>query len=51
MMTRYFCSSHPNAPNKPPFESLAGLMAAPLDKLKDAFASFPSDEEKAAVKN
>jgi hypothetical protein len=43
--------SHPSAPNKPPFESLAGLMAAPMDKLKDAFASFPSDEEKAAVKN
>ncbi|MCL6375731.1 hemerythrin domain-containing protein, partial [Pectobacterium atrosepticum] len=25
--------SHPNAPNKPPYETLAGLMAAPMDKL------------------
>ncbi|KAF9044216.1 hypothetical protein BJ165DRAFT_1347876 [Panaeolus papilionaceus] len=37
--------SHPSAPNKPPFETLAGLMAAPLDHLKDAFAKFPTDEE------
>ncbi|KAF9916985.1 hypothetical protein BX616_002241 [Lobosporangium transversale] len=33
--------SHPNAPDKPPFETLAGLLAAPLDKLKDAFSRFP----------
>ncbi|KAF9466014.1 hypothetical protein BDZ94DRAFT_1281295 [Collybia nuda] len=38
--------AHPSAPNKPPFETLAGLMAAPLDKLKDAFAKFPTDEMK-----
>ncbi|PPR04198.1 hypothetical protein CVT24_010746 [Panaeolus cyanescens] len=37
--------SHPSAPNKPPFETLAGLMAAPIDLLKDTFAKFPSDEE------
>ncbi|PPQ76647.1 hypothetical protein CVT26_013901 [Gymnopilus dilepis] len=44
--------SHPSAPDKPPFETLAGLMAAPLDLLKDAFAKFPSEEEKkAAVKD
>ncbi|KAF8810564.1 hypothetical protein BYT27DRAFT_7091551 [Phlegmacium glaucopus] len=42
---------HPSAPNKPPFETLAGLMAAPVDKLKDAFATFPSDEEKREAKN
>ncbi|TFK36182.1 hypothetical protein BDQ12DRAFT_725232 [Crucibulum laeve] len=42
--------SHPSAPNKPPFETLAGLMAAPMDKLKDAFAKFPSDEEKKEAK-
>lgn len=31
--------------NKPPFETLAGLLAAPLDKLRDAFNNFPSEEE------
>ncbi|KAF6742562.1 HHE domain-containing protein [Ephemerocybe angulata] len=38
--------SHPSAPNKPPFETLAGLLAAPLDKLRDAFSKFPSEQEK-----
>ncbi|KAF8960821.1 HHE domain-containing protein [Flammula alnicola] len=44
--------THPGAPDKPPFETLAGLLAAPVDKLKDMFAQFPTQEEKeAAVKN
>jgi len=33
--------SHPSAPDKPPFETVAGLMAAPLDKLGDIFRKFP----------
>ncbi|KAJ9616180.1 uncharacterized protein PV06_11460 [Exophiala oligosperma] len=33
--------SHPSAPDKPPFETVAGLMAAPLDKLGDIFRRFP----------
>jgi len=33
--------AHPNAPNKPPFETVAGLMAAPIDKLRDLFEKFP----------
>jgi len=33
--------SHPSAPDKPPFETVAGLMAAPLDKLGDMFRRFP----------
>ncbi|KAF3154922.1 hypothetical protein TWF569_010543 [Orbilia oligospora] len=33
--------SHPTAPDKPPFETVAGLMAAPLDKLMDVFRKFP----------
>ncbi|ETI25458.1 hypothetical protein G647_02231 [Cladophialophora carrionii CBS 160.54] len=33
--------SHPSAPDKPPFETVAGLMAAPLDKLSDIFRRFP----------
>lgn len=37
--------SHPSAPNKPPFETLVGFLAAPIDKLLDAFASFPNSDE------
>jgi len=33
--------SHPNAPNKPPFETVVGLMAAPIDHLGDIFRKFP----------
>ncbi|KAJ2916178.1 hypothetical protein MD484_g4259, partial [Candolleomyces efflorescens] len=40
---------HPSAPNKPPFETLVSLMTAPVDKLRDAFAQFPTPEEKAAA--
>ncbi|OLN95836.1 putative hemerythrin C869.06c-like protein 1 [Colletotrichum chlorophyti] len=42
--------SHPAAPDKPPFETAAGLMAAPLDKLKDLFSKFPSAEQKDSAK-
>ena len=33
--------SHPSAPNKPPFETVAGLIAAPIDHLADLFRKFP----------
>jgi hypothetical protein len=33
--------SHPTAPDKPPFETVAGLMAAPLNHLADLFRSWP----------
>jgi len=33
--------SHPSAPDKPPFETVLGLMAAPLDKLGDMLRKFP----------
>jgi hypothetical protein len=36
--------SHPSAPSKPPFESVAGLMAAPIDMLSDLFRKFPEDK-------
>jgi hypothetical protein len=36
--------SHPMAPSRPPFETVAGLMAAPIDKLRDMFRKFPKDE-------
>jgi len=33
--------SHPMAPNKPPFETVVGLMTAPLDHLGDMLRKFP----------
>ncbi|KAH8919893.1 hypothetical protein BT69DRAFT_1223552 [Atractiella rhizophila] len=38
--------AHPSAPNKPPLETLAGFMALPIDKLKDMFMKFPTDDMK-----
>lgn len=35
--------SHPRAPDKPPFETVVGLMTAPLDKVRDIFSKFPKD--------
>jgi hypothetical protein len=35
--------SHPMAPNKPPFETVVGLMAAPLDHLGDLLRKFPDE--------
>ncbi|KAF8976143.1 hypothetical protein BGZ46_008502 [Entomortierella lignicola] len=42
--TKYFVPtrSHPNAPDKPPFETVAGLLVAPIDRLKDLFSKFPN---------
>jgi len=37
--------SHPSAPDKPPFETVAGLLAAPLDHLQDLFRKFPKESE------
>lgn len=33
--------SHPSAPDKPPFETVVSLMAAPIDHLTDLFRKFP----------
>jgi hypothetical protein len=35
--------SHPNAPDKPPFETVVGLLTAPIDHLRDLFRKFPDD--------
>lgn len=43
--------SHPSAPDKPPFETVVGLMTAPIDKLMDIFQKFPTSEEKEKVLN
>ncbi|KAI8958604.1 hypothetical protein F5Y11DRAFT_33155 [Daldinia sp. FL1419] len=44
-MTKVFTPtrSHPSAPNKPPYETAAGLMTAPLDKLRDMFRVWPNE--------
>ncbi|KAF7330026.1 hypothetical protein MKEN_00266600 [Mycena kentingensis (nom. inval.)] len=46
MRTKKFVPTraHPELPNRPPFETLMGFLVAPLDKLKDAFAKFPTEE-------
>jgi len=33
--------SHPSAPSKPPFETVVGLMTAPIDHLGDMLRKFP----------
>jgi hypothetical protein len=35
--------SHPAAPDKPPYETVAGLLATPIDKLGDMFRRFPQE--------
>lgn len=42
---------HPSAPDKPPFETVVGLLSAPLDKIMDMFSQFPSEEELAKAKS
>ncbi|KAI0777629.1 hypothetical protein BD413DRAFT_518407 [Trametes elegans] len=37
--------THPAIPNKPPFETLLGLLEAPIDKIKDYFSAFPTEGE------
>ncbi|EFR05187.1 HHE domain-containing protein [Nannizzia gypsea CBS 118893] len=36
--------SHPSAPDKPPFETAVGLLAAPIDHLADIFRKFPDQK-------
>jgi hypothetical protein len=37
--------SHPSAGENPPFETVMGLMAAPIDKLADMFRKFPDKKD------
>lgn len=41
---------HPMAPDKPPYETLAGFLAFPIDKIRDLFSKFPKEEEVKAAK-
>lgn len=45
-LTHHPNRAHPSAPDKPPFETVAGLMAAPMDQLKDMLSKFPTEEMK-----
>lgn len=36
--------SHPSAGEHPPFETVMGLMTAPIDKVADAFRKFPTSK-------
>ncbi|EIW75525.1 hypothetical protein CONPUDRAFT_65797 [Coniophora puteana RWD-64-598 SS2] len=36
---------HPGAPDRPPLETIAGMLTAPLDKIQDLFAQFPKEED------
>lgn len=38
--------AHPSAPNQPPLETFVGFLAAPIDKLRDVFTKFPTEEMK-----
>ncbi|KAF2139227.1 uncharacterized protein K452DRAFT_275344 [Aplosporella prunicola CBS 121167] len=40
--------SHPSAPDKPPYETVVGLMSAPIDRLADLFRKFPKDSSPAS---
>ena len=35
--------SHPHAPSRPPFETVVGLMTAPIDHLGDMLRKFPDE--------
>ncbi|KAI0398324.1 HHE domain protein [Xylariaceae sp. FL0594] len=35
--------SHPHAPDKPPFETVVGLLTAPIDHIRDLFRKFPEE--------
>ncbi|KAK2745689.1 hypothetical protein FQN57_003585 [Myotisia sp. PD_48] len=36
--------SHPSAPDKPPFETVIGLLTAPIDHIADIFRKFPDEK-------
>ncbi|KAH6901911.1 HHE domain-containing protein, partial [Coprinopsis sp. MPI-PUGE-AT-0042] len=40
---------HPSAPDRPPFESIVGMLLMPIDKLRDMVSKFPSKQERDAV--
>jgi hypothetical protein len=33
--------SHPSAPDRPPYETVVGMLSMPMDKLMDMFRKFP----------
>ncbi|PYI13910.1 hypothetical protein BO86DRAFT_385783 [Aspergillus japonicus CBS 114.51] len=45
--TKIFMPSraHPSAPSKPPFETVVGLLTAPIDQLGDLFRKWPHEKD------
>ncbi|PYH41103.1 hemerythrin domain-containing protein [Aspergillus saccharolyticus JOP 1030-1] len=45
--TKIFMPSraHPGAPSKPPFETVVGLLTAPIDQLGDLFRKWPHEKD------
>lgn len=37
---------HPWLPNKPPYETVVGFLATPMDKLADMFRRFPKEKQR-----
>ena len=44
--TKFFVPTraHPNAPDRPPYQTAVGLITAPLDYLQDVFRKWPDEE-------
>jgi hypothetical protein len=45
-----YCRPHPSASNKPPYETVVGFLVMPIDKVKDMFFKFPTEEMMEEVK-
>ena len=43
--------SHPSAPSKPPFETVVGLLTAPIDHLGDMLRKFPEEGDHKVMPN
>lgn len=44
--TKFFAPTraHPGLPDRPPYETVMGLLMAPLDRLQDLFRRWPQGE-------
>ncbi|KAF2196342.1 HHE domain protein [Delitschia confertaspora ATCC 74209] len=38
--------SHPTAPDKPPYETVVGMLTTPIDLMRDMFKKFPKEARK-----
>ncbi|CAG8184493.1 unnamed protein product [Penicillium nalgiovense] len=42
--------SHPSAPDKPPYDTVVGLLTAPIDRLADLFRKWPEPDTSESTK-